>query len=131
MRGGPPEFPTPMAEPSPFLLWDATLSLRTSAGFNSNPSLAYLGEFRQPAAYFEYGGDLMFYRVPTDGDSVYIFFSGEDRRYFNVEEVPGQQNFLSQFKYEHESPSWWNAGGTRSEERRGGKEFRSRWWPYH
>ncbi len=101
-----------MAEPSPFLLWDATLSLRTSAGFNSNPSLAYLGEFRQPAAYFEYGGDLMFYRVPTDGDSVYIFFSGEDRRYFNVEEVPGQQNFLSQFKYEHESPSWWNAGGT-------------------
>ena len=75
MRGGPPEFPTPMAEPSPFLLWDATLSLRTSASFNSNPSLAYLGEFRQPAAYFEYGGDLMFYRV---GREVNVTRGGSD-----------------------------------------------------
>lgn len=112
LLGGQVDFPARMAEPSPFLLWDSTLTLRTAGGYNSNPSLAYLGEFREPAAYFEYGGDLMFFRLPTAGDTAYIYLSGEDRRYFNAEQVPGQQNFLSQFKYEHESPSWWNAGGS-------------------
>jgi hypothetical protein len=111
-RGGQVEFPAQMAEPSPFLLWDSSLSMRASGGYNSNPSLAYLGEFRQPAAFFEYGGDLMFYRLPADGDSAYIFVSGDDRRYFNADQVPGQQNFLTQFKYDHESPSWWNAGAS-------------------
>lgn len=105
------KFPVQMAEMSPFGLWDASLSIRTSGGFNSNPSLAYLEEFRQPAPFFEYGGDLMLIRAPTDNNSVYVFLSGDDRRYFNVEEVPGQQNFLSQFRFEHESPTWWSAGG--------------------
>ncbi|MFO1461700.1 MAG: outer membrane beta-barrel protein [Verrucomicrobiota bacterium] len=111
LQGGQVQFPEPMAEPSPFVLWDSTLTLRTSGGYNSNPSLAFQSEARHPAAFFEYGGDLLFFRLPTDGDTASIFLSGDDRRYFSNEDVPGQQNFLSQFSYEHESPSWWNAGG--------------------
>lgn len=106
------KFPTPMEEPSPVLLWDTSLTLRSGGGHNSNPSLAYLSSARKPSAFLEYGGDLMFFRLPAGGDSAYVFISGDDRRYLTADEVPGEQNFIAVANYTHESPSWWRAGST-------------------
>jgi len=101
-----------MAEPSPFQLWDTSLSIRSGGGHSSNPSLANLPAARQPSAFLEYGGELMFFRLPTGGDNAYVFISGDDRRYLNPKSVPGEQNFVALASYTHESPSWWMAGST-------------------
>ena len=101
-----------MLEPSPIQLWDTSLTLRTGGGHASNPSLANLSSARQPSAFLEYGGDLMFFRLPTGGDNAYIFLSGDDRRYLSAENIPGEQNFVALATYTHDSPSWWKAGAT-------------------
>lgn len=101
-----------MAEPSPFLLWETSLTLRTGGGHSSNPSLANFPQARQPSAFLEYGGDLMFFRLPTETDSAYVLFSGDNREYLDAGNIPGEQNFLAVGNYLHESPSWWKSGAT-------------------
>ncbi len=101
-----------MLEPSPFLLWETSLTLRTGGGHSSNPSLANFPQARQPSAFLEYGGDLMFFRLPTETDSAYLLFSGDNREYLDADNIPGEQNFLALAQYLHESPSWWKSGAT-------------------
>jgi hypothetical protein len=101
-----------MVGPDPFLLWEDTLTLRTGAGFNTNPALSPEGTPQNPSGFVEYGGDLTFFRLPSDGNSAFLLLSGDDRRYFNSASVPGEQTFIGQMKFDHASPSWWNAGGS-------------------
>lgn len=94
----------------PFLLWDVSVSFESGGGYNSNPSLTSIDDARQPSSFFEYGGDVLFVRVPTDGNTISVLLGGSDRRYFGTEDVLPQQSVFTQFSYLHESPSWWNAG---------------------
>ncbi|MCW5558193.1 MAG: hypothetical protein KIT22_10230 [Verrucomicrobiae bacterium] len=94
----------------PFTLWDVSVSFQLGGGYNSNPSLTAIADARQPSSFLEYGGDLLFVRVPTDGNTLSILLGGSDRRYFGTESVLPQQSVFTQFSFLHESPSWWSAG---------------------
>jgi len=94
----------------PFLLWDVSVTFESGGGYNSNPSLTSIDDARQPSSFFEYGGDVLFVRVPTGGNTLSILLGGSDRRYFGTDDVLPQQSVFTQFSFLHESPSWWNAG---------------------
>lgn len=77
---GPIQFAPPMAEPSPFLLWDLSTTLRPSVGYKTNPTLANTA-FREGSSFINLGVELLLFRLPTGPDSFHFYFSADDRRY--------------------------------------------------
>lgn len=105
LRGGPVEFATPMLDPSPFTLWDVSLTLHGSGGHKDNPTYAG-NRFREPSSFAGLGADLTVFRLPTDGNHFFFTFSGDDRRYFDALDVRKEQTFLSLAQFQHESGDW-------------------------
>ena len=98
----------PMLEPSPLILWDSTWTLRTGGGYRDNPSFAHT--FREPSGFAATGVDWMLIRPPTDGNLFYLFFTGDDRRYFHAPDVPLEETFITSTQWTHTTPEGW-AGG--------------------
>ena len=94
LRAGPISFAEPMLEPGPFLLWDTTFTLRAGGGHKDNPT--YAPTFREPAGFMSLGADLLLLRLPTEGNSFHLFFTGDDRRYFGAPNARKEQNFVTQ-----------------------------------
>ena len=105
---GPISFAEPMLEPSPMLLWDSTVTLRSSMGYRDNPSLAH--SFREPSPFETLGVEWLVIRPPTDGNLFYIFFSGEDRRYLHAPDVPMEETFITSAQFTHTGNSGWVTG---------------------
>ncbi len=101
---GPFERSVPMAEPGPFLLWDTSLTLRSGGGHADNPS--YAPSFREPSGFMALGADLLILRLPSDGNSGYLFFTGDDRRFFSAPSVRKEQTFATQGLLKHEWTDW-------------------------
>jgi hypothetical protein len=105
---GPVRFAEPMLEPGPLLLWDATWTLRSSVGYRDNPSFAHT--FREPSPFESLGVEWLVIRPPTDGNLFYLFFSGEDRRYFHSPDVPLEETFITSAQFTHTAASGWVTG---------------------
>ena len=108
LRAGPVEFASPMLEPGPFLLWDTTFTVRGGGGHKDNPSYApdFARSFREPGAFMALGAEVLLLRVPTDGNSFFLFFTGDDRRYFDAPDVRKEQTFVTQAQFKHEGTGW-------------------------
>ncbi len=106
---GPIQFAPPMAEPSPFLLWDLSTTLRPSVGYKTNPTLANTA-FREGSSFINLGVELLLFRLPTGPDSFHFYFSADDRRYVDSSLVDKEQFFISQASWRHELGSGWSVG---------------------
>lgn len=105
---GPIQFGPGMGEPSPFLLWDLSTTLRPSFGYKDNPTLAQ-SSFKQGSAFANLGADLLLFRLPTGADSFHLFWSGDDRRYFGSDVVDTEQMFVTQATYKRTLDDRWTA----------------------
>ena len=103
---GPVQFATPMLEPSPFLLWDLALTLRGGGGYKDNPSYAGTNVFREPSSFESIGAELLVTHLPTDGREFYLFFTGDDRRYFDAPDVRKEQVFTTQAQFKQTVADW-------------------------
>ncbi len=101
---GPIERTVPMADPGSFLLWDTSLTLRSGGGHADNPT--YAPSFREPSGFMVLGADLLILRLPSDGNSGYLFFTGDDRRFFSAPSVRKEQTFATQAMLKHEWTDW-------------------------
>lgn len=106
LRAGPVQFATPMLEPSPFLLWDLFLTLRGGGGYKDNPTYAGSNDFREPSSFEFLGTDLLVTHLPMDGREFYLFFSGDDRRYFDAPDVRKEQVFTTQAQFKQALGDW-------------------------
>jgi hypothetical protein len=97
-----------MLEPSPFLLWDSTWTIRAGGGYRDNPTIA--NTFREPSGFANLGIDWMLLRPPTDNNQFYLFFSGDDRRYVNAPDIPFEETFITSAQWTHTTPSGWGGG---------------------
>lgn len=61
-------------------LWGDTVQLRGSAGYRDNILLSHTN--RQGSAFWDSGGDIILYRLPTAGWAFNFVASGNDVRYF-------------------------------------------------
>ena len=104
LSAGPFEQSVPMTEPGPFLLWDTSLTLRSGGGHADNPT--YAPSFREPSGFMVLGADLLVLRLPSDGNSAYLFFTGDDRRFFSAPSVRKEQTFATQAMLKHEWTDW-------------------------
>lgn len=104
LSAGPFERSVPMTEPGPFLLWDTSLTLRSGGGHADNPT--YAPSFREPSGFMALGADLLVLRLPSDGNSGYLFFTGDDRRFFGAPSVRKEQTFATQGQLKHEWTDW-------------------------
>jgi hypothetical protein len=106
---GPIQFGPPMSEPSPFLLWDLSTTVRPSFGYKDNPTLAP-DAFKSGSAFLGLGVELLLFRLPTGDDSFHLFWAGDDRRYLNSDLVDTEQLFVTQASYRRTLGENWSAG---------------------
>ncbi len=100
-----------MSEPSPFLLWDTSVTLRPSFGYKDNPTLAP-DAFKQGSAFVNLGAEMLLFRLPTGADSFHLFWSGDDRRYLGSDLVETEQMFVTQASYTRNLGNGWSGSLT-------------------
>lgn len=108
---GPIQFAQPMLEPSPFLLWDLSTTVRPSFGYRQNPTLAQ-DAFREASTFVNVGAELLLFRLPTEGNHFHLFFSGDDRRYLDSSQIEKEQTFVTQAEFRHEFGTGWSTALT-------------------
>jgi hypothetical protein len=104
---GPFELPGIRPDPTPFLLWDQLLTLRTAGGAKDNALLAAFNPQQTPLAIF--GVEYFLHRLPVDANSVTFFFSGDERRYLRPAttspgqpDAPNERTLLSHLSLRHD-----------------------------
>ncbi len=108
---GPFQLGPTMGEPSPFLLWDLSTTVRPSFGYKDNPTLAPAA-FQQGSSFVNLGAELLLFRLPTGADSFHLFWSGDDRRYLSSDLVDTEQLFVTQATYKRALDERWSASLT-------------------
>jgi hypothetical protein len=106
---GPIQFGTQMAEPSPFLLWDLSTTLRPSVGYKTNPTLVNTA-FREGSPFINLGAEFLLFRLPTGADSFHFYFLADDRRYLDSSLVDKEQYFISQANWRRDLGQGWSVG---------------------
>jgi hypothetical protein len=90
-------------------LWDRTTNLRGAFGYKDNVLLSKSNP--QGSAFWQTGLDFSLLRLdPESGMTVSLFFSGDDRRYFNADSINKEEIFLAQAKVSWEIGQNWEVG---------------------
>ncbi len=98
-----------MAEPSPFLFWDLSTTLRPSFGYSDNPAMAQKA-FEQGSSFLNAGAELMLFRLPTGPSSFNLYWLGDERRYLDSTQLKKEQLFVTQATYGYDLGSGWSTG---------------------
>lgn len=113
LRAGPLTFNPPSDTPGPFTFWASSVSVRTDLGYRDN---VLQSATNQHSSFFSgLGADLFVFRMPVDGTSFSLFFSADDRRYFDAVEAttngPGatkEQSFITHATLKKTLPKGWS-----------------------
>jgi hypothetical protein len=94
--------------PSDISLWDHSVSARTAVGYNDNLLLSDL--FRQESPLLSVGLDASLWRLPRDGNELYLFFMGEYTQYLPDREPENEQLLYLVGQGRRQLSDHWKAG---------------------